>query len=125
MRFRTAWARRAASARDTDERSASDLLDVTVAKSSGRVLVTASGEVDLHTSPLLREALNDAFAGDPELVELDLSGITFLASSGLSVLVGSLEEAEQRCCTLRLTGGSRAVRRPLEIIGLWLRLGIR
>jgi anti-sigma B factor antagonist len=54
------------------------------------VIVSAVGQVDSHTAPDLREQLAAAFAevkesGSPVLV--DLAGVDFLASIGLSLLV--------------------------------------
>jgi anti-sigma B factor antagonist len=98
--------------------AASDILDVNVEVSRGTAVVTARGEIDLHTAPLLSAALFEAFDGAPNLVVLDLTGVTFLASSGLSVLVVIAKEASERRCSLRLVGGGHPVRRPLQLSGI-------
>jgi anti-sigma B factor antagonist len=98
--------------------AASDVLDVTVEIARDTALVTARGEVDLHTAPLLSAALFEALHGAPRLVVLDLTGVTFMASSGLSVLVVIAREASQRRCGLRLVGGGHPVRRPLQLTGI-------
>ena len=48
-------------------------------------VVWVSGELDIATAPLLSDCLDD-FNGQP--VTIDFSGVTFLDSSGLAVLIG-------------------------------------
>jgi len=88
------------------------------------VRVTVAGEVDIATSPQLRDACLRAVnegAGD---VHLDLAGVTFLDSSGISVLV----QAQQRLVALgrgfELRTVSRPARRVLEIAGLGPAFGL-
>jgi len=49
-------------------------------------VVWVSGELDIATAPLLSDCLDD-FNGQP--VTIDFSGVTFLDSSGLAVLIWS------------------------------------
>lgn len=94
------------------------LLDVTTERILGTVVVRVSGEVDLYTSPLLASALKQAAAADAELVVVDLSDVTFMASSGLRALLDGLDEAQRRRCEFRLAGQTTAVRRLIEAAGL-------
>jgi anti-sigma B factor antagonist len=94
------------------------VLRVSVEHDGTTAVVTAIGEVDMHTAPLLSAALDEAFALDPDSLVLDFTGVSFLASSGLAVLLRAATEATRRSCLLRLVGDSRSVRRPLEITGL-------
>ena len=113
------WTRRARSGRhDHDDPEPTDLLTVSLVTSQHTAVLTARGEVDLYTAPVLRSALDEAFENDPKSIVVDLTGITFFASSGLSVLLAGLDEAERRHCELRLAGCSRAVQRPLDIAGV-------
>jgi anti-sigma B factor antagonist len=47
----------------------------------------------------------------------DLDGVTFLASSGLAVLIQAAHRAERSRRKLRLVASGRQVRRPLAITG--------
>lgn len=59
----------------------------TVERGEGRVVVRVSGEVDMATAPVLAEALDRAFTGgNPARVVVDLTGVSFFASSGLALL---------------------------------------
>ncbi|GAA4558023.1 STAS domain-containing protein [Pseudonocardia xishanensis] len=75
------------------------------------------GEIDTLTAPLLRTELDSRIPEAP-LVVLDLSGVTFLGSAGLAVLVAAKDQVERAGHTLRLVCGSRIVTRALEATGL-------
>jgi anti-anti-sigma factor len=90
--------------------------------------VTATREVDVLTAPVLRTAIRAAL-DHPGPVVVDLSGITFLSSAGLGVLVAADDTAAQtgrdragagaRRARLRLVlGDERPVRHPMQIAGL-------
>jgi anti-sigma B factor antagonist len=82
------------------------------------VIIHVGGEIDMLTAPQLREVLLahvDRPSGD---VVVDLDGVTFLASTGLSVLVEVAKHAKTSGSALRLVCTSRAVIRPMELTGL-------
>jgi anti-sigma B factor antagonist len=53
------------------------------------VRVLARGELDLHTAGDVTDALATAEAGEGGAVVLDLSGITFIDSTGLRLIVAA------------------------------------
>ena len=64
--------------------AALDNLTVTISENDPTVLV-AEGQIDSHTSSALDEALSEMSAEGS--VSVDLSGVTFVDSSGLRVIV--------------------------------------
>jgi anti-sigma B factor antagonist len=84
----------------------------------GTVIVAAVGEVDAFTAALLRSVLDAQLVRQPPELVLDLSGIRFLGSAGLAVLVETQKAASVRDVPLRLIATNRAVTRPLEVTGL-------
>ena len=60
----------------------------------GGVVVIASGEIDLASSPELRAALLAPDAQAPNVV-LDLREVTFIDSSGLGVIVGQQKRSQE------------------------------
>ncbi len=102
----------------------SDLLAVDTVVSDGAVRVVCAGEVDCSTAPALRQALDDAFAGAPRAVTVDLEAVTFLDSAGLSVLAVAHRTADQAGTRLRVLVATRAVTRALQVTGLWDLLGV-
>lgn len=83
----------------------------------GLFTLAVSGDVDIAT---VDEFLVAARTGmeTAAAVELDLSGVTFIDSSGLGVLVRLRKEAAERGCTLRLTNVPAKVSRILGLTGL-------
>ena len=86
----------------------------------GTVLLVVDGEIDTLTASRLQtgldEALEAALADGAQAV-VDLSGVTFLASSGLAVLIGGARRMAELGGRLRLIAASRAVTRPLQVTG--------
>jgi anti-sigma B factor antagonist len=92
--------------------------EVGTVRSGEPLVVIVRGEVDLATSPQLESSVQDAFAGAPSSVILDLEGLAFIDSSGLRVLVSLSEEARSRGATLVLRNVPRHAQRVLELTGL-------
>jgi anti-sigma B factor antagonist len=99
-------------------RPVDDLLRVELSEPAPNARVTAAGEVDSSSAPLLREQLDALFEGPLSEVVIDLTGVTFLDSAGLCVLAAAHRRAGSDV-RLRVLASSRAVIRPLQITGLW------
>ncbi len=97
----------------------SDLVSVTVSGSPPDVRLTASGEIDSTSAPVLREHLEFLLDGHVRTLTVDLGQVTFLDSAGLCVLAAAHRRAARQDVTLRVLASSRAVIRPLQITGLW------
>jgi anti-sigma B factor antagonist len=98
------------------------------AGADGEVVLSVTGEVDSLTAPDLRVAV-EAVLADPtcRFLSVDLAGVRFLSSAGLSALVGAWETASARNIGFRLLGwaDNRAVRRPFELSGLSVLFGLQ
>jgi anti-anti-sigma factor len=85
----------------------------------GLVRLVVTGEIDMATSGALGTALREAFGGDgAKEVAVDMSGVTFIDSSGIRTLVVAQGEASERGITLYVTEPHQHVRRVLELTGL-------
>jgi anti-anti-sigma factor len=84
----------------------------------GARVVAVAGEVDLATAPQLDTALAGLLAAPGPRVVLDLSGVTFLASRGIAVLLDAHERAVEREVELHLVVTGAQVHRILEMTGL-------
>jgi len=89
---------------------------------SGRRLEVA-GELDLAASSALRAALAELVDGGGD-VKLDLSGVTFIDSTALSVLVHGHSELASGGGRLIVTNPSPVVVRLLHLAGLFTLLDI-
>ncbi|WP_399926434.1 STAS domain-containing protein [Streptomyces kanamyceticus] len=64
-------------------------LKVAVGEESGWTVLRVSGEMDLLTSPVLRQRVHEAVADGRRSVVLDLSDVLFCDSSGVGVLIAT------------------------------------
>ncbi|WP_238007255.1 STAS domain-containing protein [Dactylosporangium sp. AC04546] len=88
----------------------------------GTVTVTATGELDMTSAPELITVLRDAIRRyRPKQVNLDLSGVPFLDSTGIQVLVAAKADVKGG---VRITGTSPAVHRLLRMTGLLEEFGV-
>lgn len=89
---------------------------IDVRRKRERTVILPFGEIDLATVPDLSAALDDA--GSAELVELDLTHVTFLDSSGLQAILQAHEAARVAGREFRLTGATPTTRRLLRLTGV-------
>lgn len=102
---------------------ASGDLSVTVHWRGPAVILTVSGEIDMATAGRLEEALNLALTNEPERLVLDLSGVDFFSSAGITPLVAT-QEATRGHTTFALVVSGDAVFRSLKLTGVDLDLAI-
>jgi anti-sigma B factor antagonist len=80
-----------------DQRGAGIDLSIEIEQRGRWTVLRVGGEIDLYTSPQLRERLLEAAAVETSaFVALDLTGVTFVDSSGLGVIVGGLKHVRER-----------------------------
>src|SRR5437763_7154533 len=85
---------------------------------SGSTLVIApSGEIDIATVGLVREAVEREHK-DHERLVVDLRRVMFMDTSGLRYVLELSERAAQRGFEFRIVRGGRAVQRVFEVSGL-------
>jgi anti-sigma B factor antagonist len=78
-------------------------------------IVVVMGDVDLYTAPALREQLVLLTESGEHRVIVDLSGVTFLDSMGLGVLVGAKKRAARHDGGIDLVVQTPEIRRIFEI----------
>jgi anti-sigma B factor antagonist len=93
------------------------------ARSEGRLQVlAASGELDLAAAASLEEELDRALGSDSDRIVIDLRGLDFIDSTGLSVLVRAHQRAQESGRELGLVNPGAQVERLLTLTGLAERL---
>jgi anti-sigma B factor antagonist len=99
--------------------SITDLVSVDVSRTGPTACVSAAGEVDSTSAPVLRQQIEALLDDDVRELTVDLGQVTFLDSAGLCVLAAAHRRAVSQDVTMRVLASSRAVIRPLQITGLW------
>jgi anti-anti-sigma factor len=80
--------------------------------------VAAVGELDIATVEKLERALLEVESSDAGMIVLDLSGLSFIDSTGLRLVLDLNERCGGDTDRLRVVAGSPAVERLLDIVGL-------
>jgi anti-sigma B factor antagonist len=83
-----------------------------------RHVVVAEGDLDIDAATRLAEALDHPLERGKTHVVLDLSGVRFIDSMAVHVLVGAARELRQRFGRLVLVCTDRNVRRLIELTRL-------
>jgi len=88
-------------------------------KEENAIVAQVQGEIDLHNSPELRSALLQLLLpAPPKKLILNVSGVPYMDSSAIAVLVEALQKMRKAGGKLYLTGLQPRVRGLLEIARL-------
>jgi anti-sigma B factor antagonist len=85
---------------------------------NGTARVELLGELDLATAPALRDHLQALHLAGVRSFDLDASGLTFVDSVGLSVIVAVFRRCQEEDGRVRIVSPSPMMRRTLEVAGL-------
>lgn len=84
----------------------------------GRIVVlSVVGSLDMVTAPQLSESILSALANKPGAILVDLTGVDFLASAGMTVLVAANEQASVTV-PFGVVADGPAIGRPIKLVGL-------
>lgn len=81
-------------------------------------VLALEGQVDLHVSPQIAASLGALIDQKPARLVVDLSGVNYIDSSGLAVLINGAQNVEMYGGRFMLAGVQDDVRSILEIAGL-------
>lgn len=84
----------------------------------GRPVVRIGGEVDLHSSPAVRDALLKLIEDRPERLIVDLADVSYMDSSGVGTLVELKRRVERAGGKMVLSGLQQRVLSVFEITRL-------
>jgi len=84
----------------------------------GVAVVGLSGEVDVYTSPRVKQEIVDLLNQGATRLVIDVSKVEYLDSTGLGVLIGGLKRAREHDGDLRLICDNPRILRIFEITGL-------
>ena len=76
------------------------------------------GEIDLHISPEVRQALRTMIEKKPKILVVDLARVTFMDSSGLAVLIQGMQRVQEYGGKFVLANIQESVRHIFEIARL-------
>ncbi len=87
-------------------------------------VVVVAGELSLAEAPILERHLADVLAKAPSTIIVDLAGVEFIDSTGLSVLVRAQQQASEHGVEFGVQNPRAQAHRLLSLTGLEERLTI-
>ena len=93
-------------------------MDIQVRNHGDASIIEVLGEVDLYSSPRVREAILGAMAARTPTVVVDLSGVAYMDSSGVATLVEGLQSSRGYGGAFRLAGLGDTVRQVFKFARL-------
>jgi anti-sigma B factor antagonist len=81
-------------------------------------VLEVSGEIDVASAPEFHKSASDLIASGPPIAVIDLSGVSFIDSTGLGVLVRAETQAREAGKSLRLVVTQPQIMKLLELTGL-------
>lgn len=97
-----------------DNASAAPLGVETRPDAPGGPVIEVSGDLDISSVEQLRSAVSEVAEARPEELTFEMSGLRFMDSAGIAVLLG----AAGKVPSVRLSNPTTAVRRVIELTGL-------
>ena len=90
---------------------------VSTSRAGDAATISCSGELDIAAAPSIQTAIDEVFADGPRMLELDWSGLTFMDSTGIRLLLMIVKRSGNEGIDLiwRL---SDACQRALDAVGI-------
>ncbi len=87
--------------------------------SDGTLWAHILGEIDHHSARAIREAIDASLLSySPDALVIDLSGITFMDSSGLGLVMGRYTKAMEAGITFTVCGAGERIIKMFDMAGL-------
>ncbi|NMF25053.1 STAS domain-containing protein [Olsenella umbonata] len=99
-------------------------MEILTTKAENGRKVQVAGEVDVSNASKLRDAIDELLAKGVPSVDVDLSQVSYIDSTGIGVLVGAVHRAHDAGLSLVVSNPQRNVARVLDMLGVSGELGI-
>ena len=93
-------------------------MKVDIERGEDLIKVCVTGEIDAYTAPKLREKLFPLAEEEKVSMIIDLSGVSYMDSTGLGVFVGTFKNVRSKQGDFEIVGLSNRLKRLFEITGL-------
>jgi len=89
-----------------------------IEEQAGALVLRLQGRFDAASAPEIKQLLKDQVGAGNTRIVLEISGVDFMDSSGLSVIVTCQRLAQSRGGDLRIAGAAESVKSILELTRL-------
>lgn len=91
---------------------------ISLSSENSNLIASLSGEIDHHTASLVKKAIDARLYSErPKKLILDLSGVGFMDSSGLGLILGRYQLSKELGCVLVLRDPAVGVMKILKLAG--------
>ncbi len=95
------------------------MMEVNARHEGSGVVIHVRGDVDLYSSPKLRESVQDSIKKRLSPIVVDLAGVTYIDSSGVATLVEGLQLSKEYDGKFRLIGLNERVSEVFQLARLY------
>lgn len=99
-------------------------LGIDVQRVEGLPVLLVKGEIDIYTAPMFKQAVVGLVSDGHSDVVIDLSGVTFMDSSGFGTLLGATRRLRPTGGGLYLAGANTTIQRMLRLTRLDTIMGL-
>ena len=94
-------------------------MKINISSENGTAIAMLSGEIDHHTARSLRTEIDKfVITMQPEKLAMDFTGITFMDSSGIGLIIGRYKLLKECGGQLEIRGPQPYIRRVLKLSGI-------
>ncbi|MBR6581832.1 MAG: anti-sigma factor antagonist [Ruminococcus sp.] len=94
-------------------------MKVNISSENGTAIAMLSGEIDHHSARSLRTEIDKfVITMQPEKLAMDFTGITFMDSSGIGLIIGRYKLLKECGGQLEIRGPQPYIRRVLKLSGI-------
>ena len=86
--------------------------------------VSVEGEIDVYTSPKVKESLNELIGKKHYNLIINLENVSYIDSTGLGVLIGALKKVKENNGDIKLVCTNMQLKKIFDITGLVKIFGI-
>lgn len=94
-------------------------MNINISSENGTAIAMLSGEIDHHSARSLRTEIDKfVITMQPEKLAMDFTGITFMDSSGIGLIIGRYKLLKECGGQLEIRGPQPYIRRVLKLSGI-------
>ena len=92
-------------------------MEITTATRDGATILSVAGRIDTATAPALEQEINKAIEGGNRKILLNFSGVTYISSGGLRVLLATAKKLKNPGDKYALCSLAAEVNKILKLAG--------
>lgn len=91
----------------------------------GICVILPSGDIDAHTAPLFKDAIDKNINSGNLRIVFDFTGVNYISSAGIGVLNAALHAIKQKNGKMSIACANKTVYDTLDIMYFTKKIGIR